>query len=155
MSVYRLSVIVTLVFVAFLAKSGNAQSDQLRSRWPVDVRQRYCGRRLSNILQTVCTGVYNNMFKKNVQQEENKTQQERSLSVDTGTGHNNMFSELEVSEYPLNYERPSLFISGMGATQFINRYHGSRVRKERGIYEECCLNGCTFSELYTYCGPQQ
>lgn len=92
MSAYRLSVIVTLVLVAFLAKSGNAQSDQLRSRWPVDVPQRYCGRKLSNILQTVCTGVYNNMFKKNVQQEDSKTQQEKSASLDTGTGHSNMFS---------------------------------------------------------------
>lgn len=96
MSVYRLSVIVTLVLaVAFLVpESGNAQSDssyQLGTRLSVDVPQRYCGRRLSNILQTVCTGVYNNMFKKNVQQEDSK-QHERSRSLDSGTRRSNMFS---------------------------------------------------------------
>ncbi|EFN78996.1 LIRP [Harpegnathos saltator] len=158
MSAYRLSVIVTLVMaVAFLMpESGNAQSDgSYALKWSMNVPQRYCGRRLSNALQTVCTGVYNNMFKKNVQQEENKTQQEKSHFVDPGTRRSNMYSELEVSEYPLNYERPSLFISGMGATQFINRYRGSRVRRARGIYEECCLNACTYNELSTYCGPQQ
>ncbi|XP_014486682.1 PREDICTED: LIRP-like [Dinoponera quadriceps] len=157
MFAYRLSVIVTLVLaVVFLVpESGNAQSDssyhQLGTRMSVEVPQRYCGRRLSNILQTVCTGVYNNMFKKNVQQEDSKIQR----SIEAGTRRSNMFSGLEMSDYPINYERPSLFMTGMGATQFINRYHGSRVRRQRGIYEECCLNGCTVQELTTYCGPSQ
>lgn len=119
-----------VIAIAFLAtESGNAQADGYPQKQAMNVPQKYCGKKLSSALQTICDGVYNSMFKKNGQ-------------------------EMEMADYPpFAYDFP-LFVPRVRARGMLDGpFAGRRYRREsRGIHEECCLNACTIHELSSYCG---
>ncbi|XP_011501326.1 PREDICTED: LIRP-like [Ceratosolen solmsi marchali] len=114
MSTYRLSSLATLALLGLIVgQLAIAQSDIYQYEEKRQGASKYCGKHLSNMLQLVCHGLYNSMFKKSGQ-------------------------EMEMEDYPFAYEDSYPFRSRASANAMLGRFGGSRFRRNtRGVHDEC------------------
>lgn len=106
---------------------GISNAQQLR-----EGTHKLCGSMLTNAMDLVCVGGYNSMpFGKRVPRDES--------NVELGTQQRRRQPRYTLSE-------PSLSSS----------LKTRRLRRQRfaGVYDECCVNSCSYEELLAYCRQQ-
>ncbi|XP_025265721.1 LIRP-like [Camponotus floridanus] len=128
MSTNQLNVLVNLMIAIafFVSESRDAQTNGYLNQEPAILPQKYCGEMLLNILRIVCNGTYNSMY-------DNSTDQEKTMA--------NYQFDSDSSPSPVTAQETS---NGT----FDDR---NNRRKPEDIYEECCRNSCTLSDLSMYC----
>ncbi|PNF39787.1 Locusta insulin-related peptide [Cryptotermes secundus] len=94
---------------------------------------KYCGRKLSNMLQFVCNGNYYPMFKKTSQDVEDMNDSDFWIQTTP-------IDEQEV-QFPFR-----------SRSKAVTAVPGSFRRHTRGVYDECCRKSCTIQEMASYCG---
>ncbi|XP_071442169.1 LIRP-like [Hetaerina americana] len=115
-------------------------SGQLESMGEKRSSSKYCGRYLSNALQVVCNGVYNNPIHKKSSGDLIPAEFMHA-DPDSDSGFWLQNSDLEALTFPF---RPKASATPLAP--------GSFRRVTRGVYDECCRKSCTFHEMATYCG---
>lgn len=126
--------------------------------------KRYCGARLTQMLQAVCKNIY--AYRNNKRSgisigsfSINWTDENYFLHLKYYFNFPDDFEDNEyVSDEPITYSRlayrPYPFVKQFDSTSAL----GMRVRRSDrtvligGIYEECCINPCSHMQLLSYCG---
>ncbi|KAF2899627.1 hypothetical protein ILUMI_06554 [Ignelater luminosus] len=104
-----------------------------------EMKGKFCGSHLSEMLSIVCNGVYNNRQKKNNMYSRNEL------------SNRDDYQEIEPIEYS---DEPILsfpFRSKLRAKSIIPVEFRKR---SRGVASECCHKSCSLWEMAGYCGEQ-
>ncbi|KAG4075435.1 hypothetical protein HA402_015088 [Bradysia odoriphaga] len=104
-------------------------------------RERYCGPKLTQMLQILCRNVY-------ASPTYNNRNDKRSDDAE-----DNEYINDELLNYPPFAFRPYPFVRQFDSTSPL----GTRVRRDytavkRGVYDECCRSPCSLKQLMSYCG---
>ena len=63
-----------------------------------------------------------------------------------------MISDIELDDYPWNYDDSYPFRSRASANAMMSRFGSGHLRREaRGVHDECCVKPCSRDELLSYC----
>ncbi|KAM7356228.1 insulin-like peptide 1 [Cochliomyia hominivorax] len=99
--------------------------------------KRLCGPVLVQVLESICIDGYNSLMTK------------KSVPLHNELDVLNMYSDLEDSA-PVHTK--SLFLDDLLMGNHVNTFAKTRRRRNiLGIYDECCVKGCNYAELASYC----
>jgi len=102
---------------------------------------RYCGFYLADALQLVCRSGYMSFFPK----------RSPSQNLILKDNNNNNKGEVEPEGGVTAESWP--FISADKAHQMLSNQNTQFHRVARGVHDECCIKGCSYREMMSYCSP--
>ncbi|KAM7358414.1 insulin-like peptide 1 [Cochliomyia hominivorax] len=99
--------------------------------------KRLCGPVLVQVLESVCIDGYNSLITK------------KSVPLHNELDVLDMYNEIE-DDTP--FHSKTSFLDDLLMTDHVNTFAKTRRRRNLlGIYDECCVKGCSLAELTSYC----
>ncbi|XP_036335874.1 probable insulin-like peptide 1 [Rhagoletis pomonella] len=111
-------------------------------------QQKFCGHSLAQALDLICINGYNVLL---INPSRKRSDSDMEAALATKDDYESA-NELNFKGFPLG-NRVDPFLAKMFNMLISTRHSRSQKRSFKGIYDECCTQSCTYTELSAYCRP--